>query len=72
MEIPVPEHEFLLWSWGGKNTAMVAVLLAGVITRARLVVVISLLMLLVMNARATKALRAAGYKVGLMGANARA
>ncbi len=22
MDIPVPEHEFLLWSWGGKNTAI--------------------------------------------------
>ncbi|MEM7274300.1 MAG: hypothetical protein AAF547_14550 [Actinomycetota bacterium] len=47
MDIPVPNNEFLLWSWGGKNSAMVLVLLAGVVTRVRLVVVISLLMLLV-------------------------
>ncbi|MEM9562838.1 MAG: hypothetical protein AAGA93_09490 [Actinomycetota bacterium] len=47
MDIPEPSNEFLIWSWGGKNSAMVAVLLAGVITRVRLVVVISLIMLLV-------------------------
>ncbi len=47
MDIPEPSNEFLLWSWGGKNSAMVAVLLAGVITRVRLVVVISLIMLVV-------------------------
>ncbi len=47
MDIPVPSNEFLIWSWGGKNSAMVLVLLAGLVTRARLVVVISLAMLLV-------------------------
>lgn len=47
MDIPVPEHEFLLWSWGGKNTAMLTVLVAGVLTRLRVVVIISLAMLLV-------------------------
>ncbi len=47
MDIPEPSNEFLIWSWGGKNSAMVAVLLAGVLTRVRLVVVISLVMLLV-------------------------
>lgn len=47
MDIPVPSNEFLLWSWGGKNSAMVLVLLAGLVTRARLVVVVSLVMLLV-------------------------
>lgn len=47
MEIPVPENEFLLWSWGGKNSAMVAVLVAGLVTRSRLVVIVSLAMLVV-------------------------
>ena len=47
MEIPVPANEFLLWSWGGKNSAMLFVLIAGVVTRLRLVVVLSLGMLLV-------------------------
>ena len=47
MDIPAPEHEFLIWSWGGKNSAMVAVLLSGVVTRVRLIVVVSLVMLLV-------------------------
>ncbi len=47
MDIPVPEHEFLLWSWGGKNTAMLVVLLAGLVTRLRVVVLVGLVMLLV-------------------------
>ena len=47
MEIPVPATEFLIWSWGGKNSAMLFVLVAGVVTRLRLVVVLSLGMLLV-------------------------
>lgn len=47
MDIPIPEHEFLLWSWGGKNTAMITVLVAGLVTRLRVVVMISLAMLLV-------------------------
>lgn len=47
MEIPTPEHEFLLWSWGGKNTAMLAVIAAGFLSRLRLVVGLSLGMLLV-------------------------
>ncbi|MEM9890305.1 MAG: hypothetical protein AAF962_05535 [Actinomycetota bacterium] len=47
MDIPTPEHEFLLWSWGGKNSAMVLVLLAGVITRLRPIVITSMAMLLV-------------------------
>lgn len=26
MTIPIPEHFFMIWSWGGKNTAMVVVI----------------------------------------------
>ncbi len=47
MDIPIPDNEFLLWSWGGKNTAMLVVLLAGLVTRLRVVVVTGLVMLLV-------------------------
>lgn len=47
MDIPVPDNEFLLWSWGGKNTAMLVVLIAGVATRLRAVVLTGLVMLLV-------------------------
>ena len=36
MAIPVPEHAFLLLSWGGKNNAMVMSLLLAVISRQRL------------------------------------
>lgn len=47
MEIPVPEHSFLLWSWGGKNTAMLVVLAAVLVTRSRTIAVLSLVMLVV-------------------------
>ncbi|MEM7094993.1 MAG: hypothetical protein AAF567_18475 [Actinomycetota bacterium] len=47
MEIPQPENEFMIWSWGGKNSAMVAVLISVLVTRARLVAIVSLVMLLV-------------------------
>ena len=47
MDIPTPENEFLLWSWGGKNTAMLTILLVGVVTRLRVLVVAGLLMLIV-------------------------
>ncbi len=47
MEIPTPDNEFLLWSWGGKNTAMVAVLAIATFTRLRLLVVTALVMLFV-------------------------
>ncbi len=47
MEIPPPENEFLLWSWGGKNTAMLTVLIIGVATRLRSIVLTSLAMLIV-------------------------
>lgn len=47
MEIAEPSNTFMIWSWGGKNTAMVAVLIAALITRLRVVVVIAMAMLLV-------------------------
>ncbi len=47
MEIPVPENEFLLWSWGGKNSAMLAVLVLGIASRRALPVLIAMAMLLV-------------------------
>lgn len=36
MTIPIPEHGFLLLSWGGKNTAMVVGLLLTALSRRRL------------------------------------
>ena len=45
MEIPVPSNEFLLWSWGGKNTAMLVALLAGVLTRRSLLMVVAMAVL---------------------------
>ena len=45
MEIPQPEHGFLLISWAGKNTAMVMSLLLAVLTRQRLPVLIAMAVL---------------------------
>ena len=45
MEIPVPSNEFLLWSWGGKNTAMLVALLAAVLTRRSLLMVVAMAVL---------------------------
>ena len=47
MDIPRPENEFMIWSWGGKNTAMVSVLVMAVITRMRIVMITAMIMLLV-------------------------
>lgn len=47
MEINVPDNEFLLWSWGGKNTAMLTVLTVAVLTRLRVLVVTALAVLFV-------------------------
>ncbi len=45
MEIPVPSNEFLLWSWGGKNSAMLVALLAAVLTRRSLLMVVAMAVL---------------------------
>ena len=47
MDINVPDNEFLLWSWGGKNSAMLTVLAAATITRLRILVVTALAVLVV-------------------------
>ena len=47
MTIPVPEHFFMIWSWGGKNTAMVVVVLLSIISRRALPLAIACAMLLV-------------------------
>lgn len=47
MELPEPANEFLIWSWGGKNTAMISVLIMAVITRMRIVMITAMIMLLV-------------------------
>lgn len=46
MTIPIPEHFFMIWSWGGKNTAMVVVLLLSLLSRRALPLAIACAMLL--------------------------
>ena len=45
MGIPIPEHAFLLFSWGGKNNAMVVSLLLGLLSRQRLPLAIAMAVL---------------------------
>lgn len=45
MGIPIPEHAFLLTSWGGKNNAMIMSLLLGMLTRQRVPVLIAMAVL---------------------------
>ena len=33
MQMPKPNHDFLIWSWGGKNTAIVVGLAIAIISR---------------------------------------
>ncbi len=49
MDIPVPANEFLLWSWGGKNTAVLLGLLIGFLTRYRISMLTAIAMLFVMQ-----------------------
>ncbi len=49
MEIPTPTNEFLLWSWGGKNTAILVGLVIATVTRFRTLVLTAMAMLLVMQ-----------------------
>lgn len=49
MEIPIPEHEFMLLSWGGKNTAIVVGLLLATLTRRLIPLVIMMGVLLTMQ-----------------------
>ena len=50
MDIPIPANEFMIWSWAGKNTALLLVMSVAFITRQRPLVVTSIAMLLVMQA----------------------
>lgn len=45
MTIPIPEHFFMIWSWGGKNTAMVVVMALATLSRRVLPVAIACAML---------------------------
>ncbi|MEM9038102.1 MAG: hypothetical protein AAGA99_13490 [Actinomycetota bacterium] len=49
MDIPVPENEFLIWSWGGKNTAVLVGLSIAVISRLRFSMLTAIAMLFVMQ-----------------------
>lgn len=50
MEIPVPANEFLIWSWGGKNTAVLLGLAIGFVTRFRISMLTAIAMLFTMQA----------------------
>ena len=50
MDIPIPANEFTIWSWAGKNTALLLVMSVAFITRQRPLVVTSIAMLFVMQA----------------------
>lgn len=49
MEIPTPANDFLLWSWGGKNTAVLVGLVVAAVTRYRFMVLAAMAMLVVMQ-----------------------
>ena len=50
MDIPIPANDFMIWSWAGKNTALLLVMSVAFITRLRILVVTTIAMLLVMQA----------------------
>ncbi|MEM7284725.1 MAG: hypothetical protein AAF480_00100 [Actinomycetota bacterium] len=50
MDIPIPANEFMIWSWAGKNTALLVVMSVAFVTRLRFLVVTTIAMLLVMQA----------------------
>ena len=49
MDIPIPEHGFMLLSWGGKNTAIVVGLLLALLSRRSRPLLIMLAVLLTMQ-----------------------
>ena len=49
MNMPHPNHEFLIWSWGGKNTAIVVGLALAAFSRSRQSLYIMMAVLFVMQ-----------------------
>lgn len=49
MNMPTPNHDFLIWSWGGKNTALVVGLIGATYLRHKQSLIIMLIALLVMQ-----------------------
>ena len=49
MDMPSPNHDFLIWSWGGKNTALLVALILGTLSRDAKTMYILLVALLVMQ-----------------------
>ena len=49
MDIPVPSNEFLLYSWAGKNTAVLVGVILATLTRLRILVLTAIAMLLTMQ-----------------------
>ncbi len=49
MDIPIPEHGFMLLSWGGKNTAIVVGLILAILSRQLLPLLIMMVVLVTMQ-----------------------
>ncbi|MEO0470339.1 MAG: hypothetical protein AAF206_12000 [Bacteroidota bacterium] len=49
MDMPWPNHEFLIWSWGGKNTAILFGLILAILSRLRQSILIMMAVLFVMQ-----------------------
>lgn len=49
MEIPIPEHGFMLLSWGGKNTAIVVGLIIATLSRQKFPLLMMMAVLLTMQ-----------------------
>ena len=49
MDIPVPSNEFLLYSWAGKNTAVLLGLVIATVSRLRILVLTAIAMLFTMQ-----------------------
>ena len=49
MNMPIPNHDFLIWSWGGKNTAIVVALVGMTFLRSKQGLLVILLALIVMQ-----------------------
>lgn len=49
MAMPYPNHDFLIWSWAGKNSAIVIGLLLSILSRRNLPLIIMMAVLLTMQ-----------------------
>lgn len=49
MSMPTPNHYFLIWSWGGKNTAILVGLVLAILSRRKNPLIMMLIVLVVMQ-----------------------